>query len=68
MAMYLDIDGNNSYQCNTDSELLYLRVRMHHAKAEVEVHELAIENAPASNFLDNGRHDFLCSPQLLMPL
>ncbi|KAG2088017.1 uncharacterized protein F5147DRAFT_658824 [Suillus discolor] len=54
MAMYLDIDGYNSHQCNTSSELLYLQARMNQAKAEVEVYELAIENAPASNFSDNG--------------
>ncbi|KAG0693762.1 hypothetical protein DFH29DRAFT_881208 [Suillus ampliporus] len=29
-----------------------LMMMMHHAKAEVEVYELAIENVPASNFLD----------------
>ncbi|KAG0694348.1 hypothetical protein DFH29DRAFT_880768 [Suillus ampliporus] len=52
MMMYLDTDGYNSHQRNTNSELLYLRVRMHHTKAEVEVYELAIENAPAFNFLD----------------
>ncbi|KAG1724910.1 hypothetical protein EDB19DRAFT_1833982 [Suillus lakei] len=52
MMMYLNIDGYNSHQCNTSSELLYLHARMHRAKAEVGVYELAIENAPASNFLD----------------
>ncbi|KAG1886925.1 uncharacterized protein F5891DRAFT_988541 [Suillus fuscotomentosus] len=54
MATYLDIDGYNSHQRNTDSELLYLRAKMHRAKAEVEVYELAIENAPASNSPDGG--------------
>jgi hypothetical protein len=68
MAMYLDIDGYNSHQRNADSELLYLWARMHHAKAEVALYELAIENAPASNFPDNGRRDFSCSFQFLMPL
>ncbi|KAG2739439.1 hypothetical protein P692DRAFT_20755618, partial [Suillus brevipes Sb2] len=68
MAMYLDIDGYNSHQRNADSELLYLRARMHHAKAEVALYELAIENVPASNFPDNGRRDFSCSFQFLMPL
>ncbi|KAG1879050.1 hypothetical protein F4604DRAFT_1923197 [Suillus subluteus] len=54
MATYLDINGYNSHQCNTNSELLYLHAKMHHAKAEVEVYELAIENAPASNSPDIG--------------
>ncbi|KAG1779686.1 hypothetical protein EV702DRAFT_1043598 [Suillus placidus] len=53
MTMYLDIDGYNSHQHNIDSELLYLWARMHRAKAEVALYELAIENAPASNFPDN---------------
>ncbi|KAG2339303.1 hypothetical protein BDR05DRAFT_951224 [Suillus weaverae] len=56
MAMYLDLEGYNSHQRNTNSELVYLRARMHRAKAEVEVYELAIENALASNFPDNDIH------------
>ncbi|KAG2029656.1 hypothetical protein BDR03DRAFT_987617 [Suillus americanus] len=56
MVMYLDLEGYNSHQRNTNSELVYLRARMHHAKAEVEVYELAIENALASNFPDNDIH------------
>jgi hypothetical protein len=54
ITTYLDIDSYNFHQRNTDSELLYLHARMHHAKAEVEVYELAIENVPASNFPDSG--------------
>ncbi|KAG2738483.1 hypothetical protein P692DRAFT_20882652 [Suillus brevipes Sb2] len=54
MTTYLDIDGYNSHQRNANSELLYLRARMHRAKAEVEVYELAIENAPTSNFPDSA--------------
>lgn len=59
VATYLDIDGYNSHQRNTDSELLYLRAKMHRAKAEVEVYELAIENAFASNSPDSGTHELL---------
>ncbi|KAG1761719.1 hypothetical protein EDD22DRAFT_847604 [Suillus occidentalis] len=54
MTTYLDLDGYNSHQRNANSELLYLRARMDRAKAEVEVYELAIENAPASNFADGA--------------
>ncbi|KAG2737319.1 hypothetical protein P692DRAFT_20762079 [Suillus brevipes Sb2] len=54
VATYLDIDGYNSHQRNTDSELLYLRAKMHRAKAEVEVYELAIENVFASNSPDSA--------------
>lgn len=61
MTTYLDIDGYNSHQRNANSELLYLRARMHRAKAEVEVYELAIENAPASNFPDSGGRNFFSS-------
>lgn len=68
MATYLDIDGYNSHQRNTDLELLYLRAKMHRAKAEVEVYELAIENAPASNSPDSASSSASSSRLNLPPL
>jgi hypothetical protein len=68
IMMYLDLEGYNSHQRNTNSELVYLRARMHRAKAEVEVYELAIENALASNFPDNGMCHCLRFLQIFMPL
>ncbi|KAG1883727.1 hypothetical protein F4604DRAFT_1920231 [Suillus subluteus] len=64
MTTYLDIDGYNSHQRNTDLELLYLHARMRRAKAEVEVYELAIENAPASNFPDSASSPSSSHPNL----
>ncbi|KAG1726035.1 hypothetical protein EDD22DRAFT_961516 [Suillus occidentalis] len=64
VATYLDIDGYNSHQRNTDPELLYLRAKMHHAKAEVEVYELAIENAFASNSPDSASSSSSSHPTL----
>ncbi|KAG0701243.1 hypothetical protein DFH29DRAFT_876057 [Suillus ampliporus] len=45
MATYLDIERYHSHHHNAKSELLYLWAKMLRAKAEVEVFELAIENA-----------------------
>ncbi|KAG2053008.1 hypothetical protein BDR06DRAFT_1009119 [Suillus hirtellus] len=64
VAMYLDIDDYNSHQHNTNSELLYLQARMHRAKAEVEVYELAIENAHVSNSPDNASSSSSSRPNL----
>ncbi|KAG0694139.1 hypothetical protein DFH29DRAFT_1006596 [Suillus ampliporus] len=64
MTTYLDIDGYNSHQRNTDSELLYLCMRMYRAKAEVEVYELAIENAPSYNLPDRASSPSPSRPNL----
>ncbi|KAG1772259.1 hypothetical protein EV702DRAFT_1048715 [Suillus placidus] len=54
MATYLDMEGYHSHQRNPELELLHLHANMCRAKAEVEVYELAIENAPASNSSDSN--------------
>jgi hypothetical protein len=60
MATYVDMEGYHSHQRNPELELLHLHAKMCRAKAEVEVYELAIENAPASNSSDsNGEYDLL---------
>lgn len=53
MATYLDIECYHSHHHNADSELLCLWAKMLHAKAEVELFELALKNACASNYTDS---------------
>ncbi|KIK44334.1 hypothetical protein CY34DRAFT_11105 [Suillus luteus UH-Slu-Lm8-n1] len=61
VATYLDVEGYHSHQRNPELELHHLHVRMSHAKAEVEVYELAIENAPASCYSDSDSSSSLGS-------
>ncbi|KAG1906379.1 uncharacterized protein F5891DRAFT_975772 [Suillus fuscotomentosus] len=61
VATYLDMEGYHSHQRNPELELYHLHVKMCRAKAEVEVYELAIGNAPASDYSDSDASSSLGS-------
>ncbi|KAG1896725.1 uncharacterized protein F5891DRAFT_983324 [Suillus fuscotomentosus] len=53
MAHFVTVGGNYIYQRNIGLEVLILQAKMCHAKAEIELYTVAIQNAHEFDFSDN---------------
>lgn len=64
MTMSLATKNDNAYLRNLGLDLLILQAKIHRTQAEIELYNVAIENAHEFNLCDSSRHMPIIFPSI----